>query len=332
MASYKVPQDVEADDKLIGPFSFRQFIYLIIVAASIAIAWALGRVLLPLAVVPLPIILLFGALALPLRKDQPMETYLAAIISFYLKPRRRLWDPDGQDTLIEITAPKVVEVQRTKDLSQSEAERRLSYLADIVDTQGWAVRGVTGPVATPNSAMNTDAYFEAQQAEDILDSTGHTASMINDQLVQTNQRYRDELKARMQQPAAQTIAAPTPAPAQQATQPVVPPIPDPYTTLQPEHAADEPVIDLAIDPYPTMNQSVVQPLTPPASQPVASPQQPAQQAPTKAPEPPSANSVSPDIMNLANNSDLSIETIAHEAQRIKEKESLPEDEVVISLR
>ena len=332
MASYKVPQDVEADDKLIGPFSFRQFIYLIIVAASIAIAWALGRVLLPLAVVPLPIILLFGALALPLRKDQPMETYLAAIISFYLKPRRRLWDPDGQDTLIEITAPKVVEVQRTKDLSQSEAERRLSYLADIVDTQGWAVRGVTGPVATPNSAMNTDAYFEAQQAEDILDSTGHTASMINDQLVQTNQRYRDELKARMQQPAAQTIAAPTPAPAQQATQPVVPPIPDPYTTLQPEPAADEPVIDLAIDPYPTMNQSVVQPLTPPASQPVASPQQPAQQAPTKAPETPSANSVSPDIMNLANNSDLSIETIAHEAQRIKEKESLPEDEVVISLR
>jgi hypothetical protein len=24
MAQYKVPQDVEADDKLIGPFSFRQ--------------------------------------------------------------------------------------------------------------------------------------------------------------------------------------------------------------------------------------------------------------------------------------------------------------------
>ena len=28
MAQYKVPQDVEAEDKLIGPFSFRQFIYL----------------------------------------------------------------------------------------------------------------------------------------------------------------------------------------------------------------------------------------------------------------------------------------------------------------
>jgi hypothetical protein len=44
MATYKVPQDVEADDKLIGPFSFRQFIYLIIVALAIALAWGLSNI------------------------------------------------------------------------------------------------------------------------------------------------------------------------------------------------------------------------------------------------------------------------------------------------
>lgn len=64
MAVYKVPQDVEADDKLIEPFSFRQFIYLIIVALSLALAWGLGQLFIPLAVIPLPIIILFGALAL----------------------------------------------------------------------------------------------------------------------------------------------------------------------------------------------------------------------------------------------------------------------------
>ena len=41
MSTYKVPQDVEADDKLLGPFSFRQFVYLMIVAASGAATWAL---------------------------------------------------------------------------------------------------------------------------------------------------------------------------------------------------------------------------------------------------------------------------------------------------
>ena len=90
MAVYKVAQDVEADDKLIGPFSFRQFIYLIIVAISIALAWGLSRIFVGLAVIPLPLILFFGALALPLRKDQPMEVYLAALVSYYLKPRKRL--------------------------------------------------------------------------------------------------------------------------------------------------------------------------------------------------------------------------------------------------
>lgn len=337
MASYKVPQDVEADDKLIGPFSFRQFIYLIIVAASIAIAWGLGRILLPLAVVPLPIILLFGALALPLRKDQPMETYLAAIISYYLKPHRRIWDPDGQDTLIEITAPKVVEIQRTKDLTETEAERRLSYLANIVDTQGWAVRGVTGPVAAPNSAMNTDMYYEAQQAIDVFDTSSHTATMIGDQLEQTNERHHEQLIARMQQPQPQ--APLTPATPTAGTLPTVTPQPaaNPYTTVAPvvvsppvaaQPVEPDPDTHLAINPYPAMNQSVIQPIATSTPAPTASATPPQAQAI----KPPSAEEVSPDIINLANNTDLSIETIAHEAKRIKEKESLPEDEVVISLR
>lgn len=351
MAVYKVPQDVEADDKLIGPFSFRQFIYLIIVAASIAIGWGLSKILLPLALIPAPVILLFGALALPLRKDQPMETYLSAMVSFYLKPRRRIWDPDGQDTLIEITALKTVEVQRTKDLSESEAERRLSYLANIVDSQGWAVRGIAGPTPA-NSAMNADMYYEAQQAEDVLDTSGHTAIMIGDQLQQSNERYHQQLMARMQAPqpapqapvVVQPIITPMPAvPVQpQVAVYVAPQAPAPPT---PEPVADDPSLHMVINPYPNMNQSVIQPLSEPASPTLAtnstqtvlqtSPTQiltPPEPVPAKQTEIPSVKTVSPDIISLANNSDLSIETIAHEAKRIKEKESLSEDEVVISLR
>jgi len=191
MAVYKVPQDVEADDKLIGPFSFRQFVYLIIVAIAGAIAWGLGTLFIPLAVIPLPVILLFGALALPLRKDQPMEIYLAAVVSFYLKPRKRLWQPDGIQSLVEITAPKTVEVQRTKNLSQTEAEQRLSYLANIVDTQGWAVRGIAS--AAPDSSLTSDAYFEAQQTEDILDESGATAQSFDTMISRSDEKRRQEM-------------------------------------------------------------------------------------------------------------------------------------------
>ena len=86
MASYKVPQDVEADDKLLGPFTFRQFIYLMIVFGMIVLAVALFQVFPLLAIIPIPIALFFIILALPIKKDQPMETYLAALLSFYIKP------------------------------------------------------------------------------------------------------------------------------------------------------------------------------------------------------------------------------------------------------
>ena len=45
MAQYKVPQDVEAEDKLLGPFTFRQFIYLMIAGGLIAVGFLLFKIL-----------------------------------------------------------------------------------------------------------------------------------------------------------------------------------------------------------------------------------------------------------------------------------------------
>lgn len=322
MAVYKVPQDVEADDKLIGPFSFRQFVYIIIAVIGIALAWGLGQLFIPLAIIPAPVIILFGALALPLRKDQPMETYLAAIVSFHLKPRKRFWQPDGIQSLVEITAPKEIEVQRSKNLSETEAAQRLSYLADIVDTEGWAVRGVSTPVDTP---LQSDAYFEAQQTEDILDDSAGVARSFDSMINQADVRRHEEMMARMRQ------APPPPQPA----------IPDPYTTLTPpttNSAQTESDPHVTYNPYPTsIHQTVINPLglqpptpTQTSAQTTSPPLQP--EPPISVPPTTSEKPISPDIINLANNPDLSIETIAHEANRIHQKEQLPEDEVVISLR
>jgi hypothetical protein len=340
MAVYKVPQDVEADDKLIGPFSFRQFIYIIIAIISIGLAWGLAQLFIGLAIIPLPLIVLFGALALPLRKDQPMEIYLAAVVSFHLKPRKRLWEPDGIQSLVEITAPKVVEVQRIKDLSQSEAEQRLSYLANIVDTGGWAVRGVSTP--TPDSAMQNDVYYAAQQTEDVLDTNSGVAQSFNNMINQAEVERREEMIAHMrQEPAAPAIAPQVPNPyAGLAPTPAAPPT----VTPTPAAASQAPDPHLTYNPYPSsIHQTVINPLgsTPaPTAQAPASPT--TSDVTTPVPTPPTQTEqtntseavVSPDIINLANNSDLSIETIAHEANRIHEKEEqkLPDDEVVISLR
>lgn len=258
MAVYKVPQDVEADDKLIGPFSFRQFIYLIIVAMASALAWGLAQLFIPLAIIPLPIILFFGALALPLRKDQPMEIYMAAMWSFLLKPHMRRWDPDGIESLIEITAPKSLDIQFTKDISQDEAQRRLGYLASVVDSRGWAIRGTQQPL-NPNNTMISDVYFDAQNTEDILDESNQRSQIVTQKLDQSDNDRKQELKQ---------------------------------------------LVNNQIQKH-----KVLEPEIPPAT---------------------SNNTPSADIINLANSTDLSIATIASQANRFNDKHS--QEEVFISLR
>ncbi len=303
MAVYKVPQDVEADDKLIGPFSFRQFIYLIIVALSMAIGWGLAQLFLPLAVITLPFIVFFGALALPLRKDQPMEVYMAAIVSFYLKPHKRLWTPDGIESLIEITVPKTIEPTRTKDISQNEVQRRFSYLADIVDSQGWAVRGQG--VQAPNSAMRSDVYFESQQVEDVLDTDNTLAQNLGYKLDQSDAKRHQEM---VNLASGKTSVF----------SPIIEPSENIYSqpTIDTAKTEDE---QLKYNPYPeSIQQAVVQPINP------------YEQVHESKPDT-SEKPLTADILNLASNTNLSIEAIAREANRIKGKQDLNQ-EVVISLR
>lgn len=315
MAVYKVPQDVEAEDKLIGPFSFRQFIYLIIAVAGIALAWGLAQVFIPLFIIPLPVILFFGVLSLPLRKDQPMEIYLAALVNFYLKKHKHIWDPAPPNTNIIITAPKVEEVQRTKGLSDDEVNRRLGYLSQVVDTHGWSTRGVTGPMQ--NSSMNDDLYYEAQNTQDVMDEQGAVGNEFNARLQQANEMHRQQmLEALHNSQLTQQASAAAPQ--------IVPP--QTNTTQQAQNGVtDEP--HLTMNPYPSsMHQSVIQPASAqPKSQPVST----QKAAPEPQAESTSETTVSPDIIELANNNDISVETMARQAKRLETKKQ--GEEVVISL-
>lgn len=335
MAVYKVPQDVEADDKLIGPFSFRQFIYLVIVALGMAAAWGLSQIFIGLIVLPLPIILFFGAIALPLRKDQPMEIYLAAMVKFFFKPRIRLWQPEGQINLVTIVAPHVNESSAAPALSRTEAQQRLSYLAQVIDTQGWAARGVTD---TAMASLNDTITAEASTVNDMLDTSVGVGrqfdSLIEEQDAIRKQQVTQQFQSAFQQPPASS--SPTafqafPMTTDDATytipsQPVEPasPVYDPYPVQMHQH-----VIDPNGQP-PAAAQPEPQPEPVSASlPPVAEPTMATYNQPTTSPEQSASDMApSPDIMRLASNKDLSISAIAREAHRLEQDE----DEVVISLR
>lgn len=224
MAQYKVPQDVEAEDKLLGPFTFRQFIYLLIAAAGIAGAWGLFQLFPLLALIPLPFVFFFGVLALPLKKDQPMETYLTAIISFYFKPNRRIWTAGQRESTIKIIAPKKAEKSRTRNLTEEEASHRLSFLASIIDTEGYAIRG--------DSSMKDEYAAEADTIEDVLDAD----NPVIDRIIEQEQTERkQELIAQMRTAINRTdnlIAAPSANTPIAAPSPILPApsLPQPQAT------------------------------------------------------------------------------------------------------
>ena len=109
-------------------------------------------------------------------------------------------------------------------------------------------------------------------------------------------------------------------------------------------ADDKNVIDMAVryNPYPSIHQSVIQPLDPsyyakttPTREERLREEQLAQQRNNMPPNT-STNTVSPDIIRLASNSDLSVAAIANEANRIQHQEQASQDddddEIVIPLR
>lgn len=282
MAQYKVPQDVEADDKLLGPFSFRQFVYLLIAGVLIALAVGLFQIFPLLAIIPLPPVLLFAALALPLKKDQPMETYLAAVASYYLKPRNRVWTPGQRESTIRITAPKIVDTSRTRDISGEEATHRLSFLADIVDTEGYAIKGITGRV-------NEEIVAEANQAD--MFETGGFDNLTNTITKDENTRHAaviEGMKKEIEKNENIAIKG---------------------GIVKSHERGDEAQTAQSPEPKPPQSNNQQGDLQ-------------------KAPEKNETIQTNPSIIELANNTDYSVATIAKEANRIKER---GEGEVFISL-
>lgn len=188
MATYKVPQDVEADDKLLGPFSFRQFAYLMLVGGLVVTAVGLFQIFPLLAVIPIPVAIFFLILALPLKKDQPMETYIAALISFYTRPHKRFWLPGQSESIIQIIAPKQIEESRVRNITEEEAGHRLSFLAAIVDSEGYAIK-------SSNSPMRDEFYAEANNAIDMFDING--THRLNHLITKEQQERHNEVVNQM---------------------------------------------------------------------------------------------------------------------------------------
>lgn len=276
-----------------------------------------------------------------------MEAYLSAVVSFYfLKSRKRLWQPDGIDSFVTIIPPKDADKILTKDLDETEATKRLAYLADLVDTHGWAIRGAG---SMPDTSISTDLYYESQQAPDMMDSTTPAAQAMAQQLDDGADQQRQEAISAMRGASGQplTYATPETPVAQTAERPVVTPIDD--ITANPVSSLPS-VAEIRARQEELMRQSseketrdaiaLANALAEEAGDARGS-----APASTTSSNTPSTTSVStPDTGTieltkqqadeLSQQSDVSVQTLAHEANRMAQQNKVLKsgDEVTISFR
>ena len=154
--------------------------------------------------------------------------------------------------------------------------------------------------------MKSDVYFEAQQVADVLDSDNITSQSFVKKLDKNDVSRRQEMMDMIQHPKD---VKPIHTDAKAKFNPVD------YVKYDSEVEKT-----LKYDPYPdSIQQSVIQPLSERKKQ------------VSKSVKTTSEKVVPAGIINLANNSYLTIATIAREANRLLEKQEL-KDGAVISLR
>jgi hypothetical protein len=208
MATYKVLQDIEAEDKLLGPLTLKQFIFAAIFIAIGFVGFMTVTssapifIKLPIVLILVPPMAVFGFLAAPIGQDQPNDVWLFARLRFLLKPHKRIWDQDGISDLVTITAPKREVVNYTDGLSQTEVKSRLNALANTMDSRGWAVKNVaTNLYAQPgylSPSNESDRLIDPKSlpqevpaavvtaSDDILDTENNPIAQHLDQLVQAS--------------------------------------------------------------------------------------------------------------------------------------------------
>ena len=87
---FNVLQFIEVEDKIIGPLSLKQFLYLGAGAGILFVAWFFLK-LWAFLVLAIPIILICGLLAFYRVNGRPFIAFLGSLIGYLTKPRLYVW-------------------------------------------------------------------------------------------------------------------------------------------------------------------------------------------------------------------------------------------------
>lgn len=140
---YQIPQDIEVSDKIIGPLTLKQFMYLISGAGfGVGIYAALRNTIIPtvliilLALIPVGIFAMIGFLRV---NGRPLDSYIAPFFSFMGTSKKRFWQRENiqinqEEELKKLRAESEKNSHPFDTRSQQDVNEDIANLATLVDT------------------------------------------------------------------------------------------------------------------------------------------------------------------------------------------------------
>lgn len=199
---YKVPQNVDIEDKVIGPLTLRQFTILLIAIGIIMTFYFMFQG--PVKFIFYLLTLLVGTIALVVAfmkyGDQNFEVFIFSAIKTFINPRQRVW---RKETLAEMPkeGPKNItttgKAPTKKDLTEVRSD--LQRLAEVVDTGG------TIEIAGKDRILpfQTGRPMENKETPDLLEKT--ESSPVVDKIIEAGKKLvppkKEPLVSEMSKPA-----------------------------------------------------------------------------------------------------------------------------------
>lgn len=144
MPQYKIPQEINVEDKIIGPFTLRSFGF-VFAGVTIAIVILVALMNIGLTFMPALVVgIIFGSIALIFGfvpfNGKPLYVYVPSFFSFFIKPRQRVWKKTEEhikQPTVTKTEPKLEDViPKPQKENLRDVESEIEKISLTVDTGG----------------------------------------------------------------------------------------------------------------------------------------------------------------------------------------------------
>ncbi len=129
---FKVPQNIDMQDRIIGPLTLSQFFYLLFGGLLIYILFnklVLNGLTFFFVILAIPIGVFTFAMAFIKIQDRPFPSFFAAAVGFFSRPRERVWAHYVPPVTAKTPPKKVAEVRSAKTLDTVQ----VGEIASILD-------------------------------------------------------------------------------------------------------------------------------------------------------------------------------------------------------